>query len=172
VSQPVHSHTCYAFVCRSEFSLGGTHGAMLYGFAALLGRTRGSGRPSFVTQTFRPFCVARFSLSSSCSYYEAPSSYRSSSSLVHTRPLSGPKPRRPLALRVQAMAHGQAVRECRKLKPLFRVRDITGHHDAREGLTHCAHAISSACTDWTSNVENYRPNCLIPGRLRAKQVQT
>src|SRR6266550_8883318 len=29
--------------------------------------------------------------------------------------------------------------------------------------------ISSACTDWTSNVENYRPNCLILGRLRANQ---
>jgi hypothetical protein len=46
--------------------------------------------------------------------------------LVHTRPLSRPKPRCPLVLRVQAMAHGQAVREYRKLKPLFRVRHKSG----------------------------------------------
>jgi len=39
VSQYLQSHACYAFACRSEFSLGGAHGAILHGVAALLGRT-------------------------------------------------------------------------------------------------------------------------------------
>jgi len=109
-------------------SLGGAHGAMLHGFSDLLGGARGFAvRPSVVTQTSRPYCVARFSLSSSCSYCEAPSSDRSSSSLVPAGLISGPKSWCSLVLRVQAVAHGQEHCECQKLKPLLRQSDSQTH---------------------------------------------
>src|SRR5437879_13400853 len=74
-----------------------------------------------------PCCVARFSLSPSCPCRTAPSSDRSSSSLVPTRPLSGPKPHCLLVFRVQALAHGQEVHEHRKLTPHLNVDERNSH---------------------------------------------
>jgi hypothetical protein len=119
----LHSRTCYAPACRSELSLGGTHGAMLHGVADLLSGTRGCAVGPSVALLGSPFyCFVRFSLFCCCSCRADSSTHRSQSCLVPTRPRSAPKLPCLLVPRVQDMAHGQEACEYCELKPDGRCR--------------------------------------------------